>query len=365
MIEGVYRQLAQRLDSLPNGYPSTDDGVELRILVKLFSTAEAELAANLRLTLETPKEIANRLGRDRRDVKPMLKKMAQKRLIRAGRADGGLGYGLLPFAVGIYEYQIEHIDAEFAALFEAYYQQSYKEVLKIGPAFHRIVPVNETVRNDMEVQPYESASAVIENAKAWGVVDCICRVQKQLIGDPCEHPIDVCMIFNQRPGAFDHSPIIRALTKDEAQATLKRAADAGLVHSVSNSKDGDTHFHTYICNCCTCSCGILRGMADLGIANVVARSAFVNSVDPDVCVGCESCIEYCQFDALSLEPADPYIQINEACCVGCGVCVPVCPDGALSLVRRPDEDVLPIPKTHDDWLQERADARGIDLSEVL
>ncbi len=46
------------------------------------------------------------------------------------------------------------------------------------------------------------------------------------------------------------------------------------------------------------------------MANVVARSAFVNMVDPDLCAGCETCVDYCQFDALSLEPADAYIQIS-------------------------------------------------------
>jgi Pyruvate/2-oxoacid:ferredoxin oxidoreductase delta subunit len=361
MTEEIYMQLANRLDSLPNGYPPTEDGVELRLLEKLFSPEEAELAENLRLTLETPKEIATRLGRDRREIKPMLKTMARKGLIKAGRADNGLGYGLLPFVVGIYEYQFASIDAEFAQLFEDYYTQAFGTALTVEPALHRVLPVNETVRNDMEVHPYESATAIVENAKAWGVLDCICRVQKSLIGDPCDHPVDVCMMFNQRPGVFDGHPQIKALTKEESFETLQRAADAGLVHSVSNSQDGNT----YICNCCSCSCGILRGMADLGIANVVARSAFVNTVDPEVCVGCESCIEFCQFNALSLEPADPYIQISGTRCVGCGVCVPVCPDGALTLIRRPDDEVLPIPETHDDWLQERADARGIDLNKIL
>jgi Pyruvate/2-oxoacid:ferredoxin oxidoreductase delta subunit len=357
----IYRQLAQRLDALPNGFPPTDDGAELRILEYLFTSEEAELASKLRLTLETPAEIAIRLGRDRHEIKPLLKEMTRKGLIKAGRAEQGLGYGLMPFVVGIYEYQLSRIDAEFAQLFESYYTQTFGAALTIQPAFHRVLPVNETVRNDIEVQPYESASTIIENAQAWGVVDCICRVQKALIGDPCEHPVDVCMIFNLRPGAFDEAPGIKALTKESAFETLQRAADAGLVHSVSNSQDG----HTYICNCCTCSCGILRGMAELGIANVVARSAFVNTVDPEVCVGCESCISYCQFDALSLEPQDPYVQISDTRCVGCGVCVPVCPDSALTLVRRPEDEVLSVPVTHDDWLQERAAARGIDLNEVL
>jgi ferredoxin len=360
MTSGDYQRLAQRLDSLPNGYPPTENGAEIRLLEKLFSPEEASLAANLRLTLETPNEIAARLGRDRLEIKPMLKRMARNGLIKAGRAENGLGYGLLPFVVGIYEYQFGRIDLEFAQLFEDYYNQAFGEALTVEPAFHRVLPVNETVRNDMEVHPYESASSIIENTKAWGVLDCICRVQKSLIGDPCEHPVDVCMVFNERAGVFDASSDVKALTKRESFETLKRAAEAGLVHSVSNSQDGNT----YICNCCSCSCGVLRGMADLGIANVVARSAFINTVDPEVCVGCESCIEFCQFNALSLEAADLYVQINGTTCVGCGVCVPVCPDDALTLVRRPDDDVLPIPETHDDWMQERADARGIDLSTI-
>ena len=272
-----------------------------------------------------------------------------------------MGYGLLPFVVGIYEYQLGNIDAEFAQLFEDYYRQSFGTMTSIAPNFHRVIPVTQTVRNDMAVEPFESAAAIIDSANAWGVSDCICRVQKKLIGDPCSHPVDVCMILSSRHGAFDGNPVIKALTQEEAHATLKRAAEAGLVHSVSNSQDG----HSYICNCCTCSCGILRGIADMGIANVIARSAFVNIVDPESCAGCEICVDYCQFDALSLLPEDLYIQINTTRCVGCGVCVPHCPESALTLVRRPQDEILAVPPTHDDWLADRARARGIDLTDIL
>jgi Pyruvate/2-oxoacid:ferredoxin oxidoreductase delta subunit len=362
MNQNPYETLAERLDSLPNGYPSTPDGAELRILEYLFTTEEAELGTKLRMTLETPDEISTRIGGDPIFLKQQLKEMTRKGLIRAGKTQsGGFGYGLLPFVVGIFEYQNGRIDAEFAELFENYYRQSFTKMTLIEPKFHRVIPVAETVRNDMSIEPYESAASIIEGAAAWGVLDCICRVQKSLIGDPCEHPVDICMAFNQRPGAFDGNPIIKALTKDEAYATLNRAADAGLVHSVSNSQDGAS----YICNCCTCSCGILRGIAETGIANVIARSAFVNEVDPDLCACCETCIDYCQFDALSLRPEDPNIQISAVKCVGCGVCVPQCPDSALSLVRRPEEDILPVLPTHDDWLHERAKARGVDIQNVL
>jgi len=165
-------------------------------------------------------------------------------------------------------------------------------------------------------------------------------------------------MLNQTPGAFDNSSHIRALTLEEALDTLQVAADAGLVHSVSNNQHGES----YICNCCTCSCGILRGISELGIANAVARSAFVNTVNEDLCLACGDCLEYCQFNALSI---DLTAQVDQLHCVGCGVCVQACPEDALILVRRPEADVLPVPTSKSEWMQQRATARHLDLREVL
>ena len=59
-----YKLLAERLDALPNGFPPTPDGAELRLLAKLFTPEEALLACQLRLTPETPAQIAARVGGD-------------------------------------------------------------------------------------------------------------------------------------------------------------------------------------------------------------------------------------------------------------------------------------------------------------
>jgi Na+-translocating ferredoxin:NAD+ oxidoreductase subunit B len=358
MSDSRYRLLAERLDALPNGFPPTSDGAELRLLAKLFTPDEAALAASLRLTLETPGEIAVRTGRDPAALPAQLKDMARRGLIKAGRAAGGLGYGLLPFVVGIYEMQGAGIDAELARLFEDYYRRAFGQAVSMQPQVHRVIPVQKSIRVDMEVRPYESAAEIVAACRSWGVVDCICRKQKALIGEPCSHPIDNCMTLSMRAGAFDGNASVRALTQEEALATLRRASEAGLVHSVSNSQEGIW----YICNCCTCGCGILRGLADLGMANVIARSAFVSQVDEVLCAACGLCLERCQFDALAL---DAVAQVDRSRCVGCGVCVNACPEGALTLVRRPDEEVLPPPVTGDDWLAARAAARRLDLTEVL
>jgi electron transport complex protein RnfB len=352
-----YKQLAERLDALPNGYPATEEGAELRLLAKLFTPEEADLASKLRMTLETPKELAERIGGEVGELRKMLKSMAKRGLIKAGKEDRGLAYGLMPFVVGIYEYQIERLDAELAELFEDYYQKAFGQIVSVRPHFHRVLPVQETIEMGMEVHPYESVVSIIDQSQAWGVLDCICRKQKALIGDPCEHPRDVCMAMSTTPGAFDHSSTVQSLTRDEALETLTRAAQAGLVHTVSNNQEGVW----YICNCCTCACGILRGLVDFGIANVVAKSSFVNNVDESICIPCQICVDYCQFDAITVNEV---AHIDENRCVGCGVCVLACPEEAMNLIRRPQDQVTIPPQTEEEWRQLRALERGFDLSNI-
>ncbi len=65
MSEDIYRKLAQRLDAIPNGFPATESGVELRLLVaKIFTPEEAALASVMRLTQEPAANIAARAGMD-------------------------------------------------------------------------------------------------------------------------------------------------------------------------------------------------------------------------------------------------------------------------------------------------------------
>jgi electron transport complex protein RnfB len=354
-----YKRLAERLDNLPNGFPPTEDGAELSLLARLYTPEEANLTSQLLIKLETANQVATRVGLEYNLTRNLLKGMARKGLIRTGKADDGLGYGLLPFVVGIYENQTgDALDAELAQLFEDYYQRAFTRILTVQPAFHRVIPVGESIKMDMEVAPYESAAGIIEHAQSWGVLDCICRKQTALIGKPCKHPVDVCMAMSETPDAFANSTDIKALTKEEAYGVLRRADQAGLVHSVSNNQQGNW----YICNCCTCSCGILRGMAELGIANVVASSAFINTVDENLCNACGLCVESCQFNALTV---DDLAIVNRTRCVGCGVCVNACPDHALVLVRRPDAEIKPVPISFNDWATQRAEERNLDLSSLL
>ena len=63
MSDDVYRKLAKVLDTLPNGFPATENGVEIKLLEKIFEPDQADLFCDLRLQFESAEQIAERTGR--------------------------------------------------------------------------------------------------------------------------------------------------------------------------------------------------------------------------------------------------------------------------------------------------------------
>lgn len=64
---------------------------------------------------------------------------------------------------------------------------------------------------------------------------------------------------------------------------------------------------------------------------MLASSGYVAQVDGDLCAGCGTCADYCQFAAIALN--DGLAVVDVAACMGRGVCVSQCPQEAISLVR--------------------------------
>lgn len=356
----VYRKLARRLDAIPNGFPETPSGVELELLARIFSEEEARIAAEMRLGPGQAADIAARAGIDEPTAARVLKRLTKKGIVRGRRAEGRFVFGLRPFIVGIYESHLPRMDREFAALFERYIKETRGGTLfESEPALHRVIPVDQAIPFEIEVFPYERATRLVEEAKSWGVRDCICRVQKRLIGEGCDHELENCIMFAPVEGAFESSEATRPITRDEALAILRGAADAGLVHSAVNTQEGVY----YICNCCTCCCGVLRGAQEFGQRGAAAPSGFRSRVDPDVCTGCGACIERCQFGALAVDGG--VCASDRSRCVGCGLCVRACPEGALSLERRAEGELARPPANEQEWLAQRAEVRGISLEDIL
>ncbi len=347
MCEPVYGLLARRLDALPNRFPATKSGVELRLLRKLFTLEEAVLACEMGLAPEPVAGIASRAGVDPREARNDLKKMAAKGLIDLRRGEGEFAFALKPFVVGFYETQLPRMDEELAALFDQYFTETQGGILRDVPALHRVIPVGQAVPFQIEIHPYERASALLEGALSWGVRDCICRVQQRLLGKGCDRPVETCLVFAPMENAFARSKVDRVITKEEALQILLATEEAGLVHTAGNYRDGID----YICNCCTCCCGILRGISEFGIMTAAARSDFHMVVETDRCSGCGNCLERCQFNALSTPDGIVVVDYNK--CMGCGLCVAACSTDALHLERRPSGEMSRLPANINEWRSQR------------
>ncbi len=342
----VYSKLADALNALPNGFPRTDTGSDVALLAYMYTEKEAELACGLNGEYEEANDIAQRLGLLKNEVIAGLLSMVRQGKVWMDRINGKMKFRLAPFIVGSYEASVEKMDETFAKLTEKYMSDGGAEgIMKPYPAVHRAVPTLDY--SELEwIMPYDNVVKILDSAKTFTVHECICRKQKESLGEGCDAPKNNCLSFTMT----DRKPQKNDITKEEAFRILKEAEDAGLVHSVSNVVNG----LSYICNCCGCCCGVLRGINEWGIENSMARANYEASVNDD-CIGCEECIARCQVNAISME--DGEAVINREKCLGCGLCVSTCPTSSIKLNLRPETERVEPPETYGQWEKIRLNSR--------
>jgi hypothetical protein len=78
----VYEKLRARLDDMATGYPETESKVEIKLLKKIFTEAEAKLFLQLMPFLQKPEDVAKQLDRDIDEIAAMMEQMAKKGLLR-------------------------------------------------------------------------------------------------------------------------------------------------------------------------------------------------------------------------------------------------------------------------------------------
>jgi NAD-dependent dihydropyrimidine dehydrogenase PreA subunit len=358
----VYDRLAEKFDHMPQGFPSTDSGIELQILRRIFSPEDAEMALNLGPMPETAKAIAERLGKPEEEMRDILDKMAKKGQIHSVTMSGEQVYCFVAFMPGVWEFQVLRADVdnaedkELLQLCHEYFPSMIKKVGGYEPGLARTVPINVQVEAESQVQPYENVGKIIGQAKSALLLDCQCRKELKMLGKGCDHTIENCLWFSMDENAFDYFRIGgRVISIEEAKAVLEKTEEEGLVHNTFyNVKEG----HIAICNCCSCSCALLRGVKKLGAANAFAKSNFVALIDQDTCSECGVCAdERCPMDAIAEEGAGYRVQPDA--CIGCGACTVTCPTESITLVQRPESEHNQPADNIFDWFEKRAASRGM------
>ena len=339
MAEEIYKKLARQLDRLPAGYPSTESGVELRILRQRFTEEDAELALHLTLIPEEARVIAYKAGIPKEEASSRLEEMDEKGLIFGKLSESGsIQYRIQQFIVGFWEGQVNKLSRELIMDFEEYLGTFVDiDIWQKMPQL-RTIPVGESIRVKTDVLPYESAEKLVRAQTILAVNNCICRQERRIIGNGCNKPEESCLSFGQAAERSIRQERGREITQDEAIEILHQAEKAGLVIQTGNARK-----ILFICTCCGCCCGVLRSLKHDPKPASRVSSPFVISLNEHTCKGCGICLKRCQMDAISLENGKAILDLER--CIGCGLCVSTCPTDSYGLQRKPRADQPYVPKT--------------------
>jgi len=319
---------------MPGSYPSTESGVELKILEKLFTREQAEITMKLTPMPEAPAGIAERLGMSEDEAVAKLEPMAKEGLLLRLRAGDQALYAAVSFVVGIYEFHLNTIDRELSELLEEYFPHIAASWAKVKTQQLRVVPIDSAIGDDRAVSTYDKVRELVKEKYLIAVGPCICQKEAKLMDKRCDRPEEKCIQFDTAAQYFIENEMSREIGREELEGLLKMGEEANLVVCSTNAKE-----IVNICLCCECCCNFLKMLKTYERPADHTQSPFRAAIDAELCVTCGTCEESCQIEAI--QEGDEVYTIDDARCIGCGLCVPTCPEEAISLVKTDYDPQLP------------------------
>ncbi len=351
MSEEVYTRLREYLHSMPGGYPATPNGVEIRILKKLYTAEEAGLFLKLKTEPEEVSVIAEREGLDRAELGEKLEAMALKGLVFRVREADKVSYRAFQFFIGIIDAQINRANLELAEMMAEYFPYLGMTGFGLKTRQMRIIPVAAAIEAKTTIQNYNSLRELITDQDLIAVAPCLCRQMADTKDRHCKHTRETCLSFGKHAQFYIDNGIARQISKAELLELLELAEREGLVLNTGNAQQVEI-----VCCCCSCHCGVVNGLKRLPQTSFVVNTCYQARIDPDLCSACGDCLDRCPIG--SIKEQGEAMQVSLDKCIGCGLCVSTCPEQAITLIDKPQaqapfEDVPQM-------LQSVARERGLD-----
>lgn len=276
----------------------TDEMAEVALAMKVRKPASAE-------------EIARKCGKSLERTTQLLQEMSVIGLLEYNweNEDHHKQYVLPMFVPGCAEFMNmnkEQVEAhpEIARFFERMSRLPLEKVTPMVPlggagiGMH-VIPVEKAISSNQQSVSIEHISHWVEKYKGkYAVGACSCRRSRRIQDEGCGHlEDDMCIGVGDMADYLVETGKGRYIDEAEVMEILQRAEDNGLVHQITNIDGEDKIFA--ICNCCVCSCYALRTSQLFNTPNL-SRSAYIAKVDPEKCVACGQCVEYCPSGAVRL-----------------------------------------------------------------
>ncbi len=163
-----------------------------------------------------------------------------------------------------------------------------------------VIPVEKAIRMEDHSISIEHISHWLDKYEGkYAASPCSCRRSRKTYDEGCgDVEDDWCIaVGDMADYVVETNKGGRYITKEEALAIFKKGEDNGFVHQITNIDGEDKIFA--ICNCNVNVCYALRTSQLFNTPNM-SRSAYVAHVDPQKCVACGRCVEYCPAGAVKL-----------------------------------------------------------------
>lgn len=181
-----------------------------------------------------------------------------------------------------------------------------------------------------QVLPLEDAERVIDMSRCITRIPCVCRAANRGRRDA-----RYCLMLNFDPvnildGFSELRTSLEVLEPGRAKELLREFDGEGLIHSVWTFK---TPFIGGLCNCDQ-DCIPYKFQVTTDLLQVMFKSEYLAEINPLSCVGCRSCLKFCQFGAIQYSAVNEKCSVNPFKCYGCGVCRRACKKDAVTLIDR-------------------------------
>lgn len=169
----------------------------------------------------------------------------------------------------------------------------------MGAAIMRALPVQEAIMNDSRKVDLEEVSYWLDkNEGHLAVAPCECRRLREMMEKGSADLLEeYCISLGKFADHLVRTGKARKITREEAEAIIKKAEDRGCVHQLSNIDGKDESL--FICNCHWETCMALKTSWYTSSPNL-SSSNYTASVDPNNCVACGGCVEVCPQNAVKL-----------------------------------------------------------------
>ena len=357
--EEIYRKFIGWLDK---AWWKLPESKSLMPMIKArYTPEEAAFLTGIPFSSRSLEELAEMKGINPEELLPRLKELVNKGLVYQSVRGESVRYKLndsfMSIArTGLWPGKEDDATKTMAKHFNDYFDKDgwFDQYADVHLKSLRTLPINKTIEDTREIMPFEDVIKVIDDFEYYSVSTCPCRHKHNL--DPnyfnCRHPTEVCLHFDELGRYCVENGLGREITREETLEILRKSADSGLVHGLTNYKN---HTDT-ICNCCSCCCVWLESYHKRGHSKGLEPSNYKVEINPETCKACGLCIQRCPMDALQLKlnqkAGNKYRKapvVDPTKCIGCGVCAHKCPTDSLKLVR--NETITEPPESVREYAQ--------------